>query len=299
MKTNVTIFSERLKQLRTEMNWNQDVVAKSLGISRASLINYESGIRIPDIELLYKIADVFQVSTDYLLGKSNLKINFEDIDEIASKYGMASGVLQLFWLKKMEEPENLETLNMLLDPWNDFHLSNILLTIRKITAVKASELVAKKRWLFAFMKENSLKIKQSDLSLSYEEIVEKYLTNISIAREWETHVAMLEKTNQNLETFNAGEYHKFMLSQELIKLADSLATCYINDKRLYIPEHLEYFIENYCNNPEDDDNEECETEKSHEQTEENQAQNELDKYGPFIDAIAGPIDMTDFVITKE
>ena len=80
MKTNVTIFSERLKQLRTEMNWNQDVVAKSLGISRASLINYESGIRIPDIELLYKIADVFQVSTDYLLGKSNLKINFEDID---------------------------------------------------------------------------------------------------------------------------------------------------------------------------------------------------------------------------
>ena len=70
MKTNVTIFSERLKQLRTEMNWNQDVVAKSLGISRASLINYESGIRIPDIELLYKIADVFKFQPIICLEKA-------------------------------------------------------------------------------------------------------------------------------------------------------------------------------------------------------------------------------------
>lgn len=66
----------RIKSLRTERNINQDVLAKLLGLEIAGVSKLETG-RVPlKDEYIIKLADYFNVSTDYLLGKSNLK-NFE------------------------------------------------------------------------------------------------------------------------------------------------------------------------------------------------------------------------------
>lgn len=63
-------FSEVFKNLRTKKGWTQEEIAIKLGVSRPSIAGYESKDRIPRRELLNKIADVFGVSIDYLLGRT-------------------------------------------------------------------------------------------------------------------------------------------------------------------------------------------------------------------------------------
>lgn len=63
------MFSERLKELRKKNNITQEQVAKHLGVKRSTYSNYEYGNREPDNETLNKIADYFEVSVDYLLGR--------------------------------------------------------------------------------------------------------------------------------------------------------------------------------------------------------------------------------------
>lgn len=64
------MFDERLKRLRGIKKKNQQEVADELGISRSTYSGYESGQREPDFDTLRRIADYFEVTTDYLLGVS-------------------------------------------------------------------------------------------------------------------------------------------------------------------------------------------------------------------------------------
>lgn len=71
------MFAERLKKLRCESDMKQSDLAKVLGVSASTIGMYEQGRRTPDLEVLTKIANYFQVSVDYLLGRTTIK-NFED-----------------------------------------------------------------------------------------------------------------------------------------------------------------------------------------------------------------------------
>jgi len=61
----------RLAFLRDQRGLTQEELAASLGISRAALSHYEKSRREPDTETLGKIADLFQVSIDYLVGRTS------------------------------------------------------------------------------------------------------------------------------------------------------------------------------------------------------------------------------------
>ena len=63
-------FSERLRELRKANNIKQRDVADYLGIRLRYYQSYEGGERRPDYEGLVALADYFQVTTDYLLGRS-------------------------------------------------------------------------------------------------------------------------------------------------------------------------------------------------------------------------------------
>lgn len=65
------MFSERLKRLRNNKNLPQQYMADLLGITRQGYGKYENGSSQPSFEMLQKIADYFEVSTDYLLGRSS------------------------------------------------------------------------------------------------------------------------------------------------------------------------------------------------------------------------------------
>ena len=70
MEKNVMDFARRFIQLRNEADLTQEELAKKLGISKGAIGNYESGIRTPRAEDLDNIADYFNVSLDYLLGRN-------------------------------------------------------------------------------------------------------------------------------------------------------------------------------------------------------------------------------------
>lgn len=67
-------FSQRLGELRREVpkrTLNQ--IAKELGISRQSMVYYAMGNRLPSIPILIQLSNLFGVSIDYLIGRSNSK----------------------------------------------------------------------------------------------------------------------------------------------------------------------------------------------------------------------------------
>jgi len=67
----MTIFSERLRELRTEKDLSAVQVATHLGITRRAYSYYEQSLRQPDFEMLVKLAKFFNVTADYLLGLEN------------------------------------------------------------------------------------------------------------------------------------------------------------------------------------------------------------------------------------
>lgn len=66
---NKTNFPVRLKELRQRKKVSQSELGSFLSLDKSTISLYESGKREPDFETIKKIADFFNVSTDYLLGK--------------------------------------------------------------------------------------------------------------------------------------------------------------------------------------------------------------------------------------
>lgn len=71
-------FGERLKELRTRENLTQKQVADYLGIATNAYQNYEYNKREMNITTLSNLADYFNVSVDYLIGRSNDSTSFRE-----------------------------------------------------------------------------------------------------------------------------------------------------------------------------------------------------------------------------
>lgn len=70
-KKELSVFPERLRQLRAESNLTQRELARSLDISQQSINSWENGERKPKIEAITNIAEYFNVSPKYLIGETN------------------------------------------------------------------------------------------------------------------------------------------------------------------------------------------------------------------------------------
>lgn len=66
-------FKERLKELRAECNLTQSALGKIVHTSKMGISHWESGHSEPSIAQLILLADYFDVSLDYLLGKEDYK----------------------------------------------------------------------------------------------------------------------------------------------------------------------------------------------------------------------------------
>lgn len=64
------LLSEKITKLRKGRKLTQQQVAKSLELTRSAYSQYELGTRNPDHDILNKIADFYDVSIDYLLGRT-------------------------------------------------------------------------------------------------------------------------------------------------------------------------------------------------------------------------------------
>lgn len=69
-------FAERLKDLRTKRGYSQQDLAKKLGISKSTISMLEVGSRQPSKEMMELIADYFNVTLDYLMGKDDVSFYY-------------------------------------------------------------------------------------------------------------------------------------------------------------------------------------------------------------------------------
>ena len=63
------MFGKRLRAVRMERNMTQIVVATAAGVALRTYQCYEQGVREPSFDILVRLADILDVSTDYLLGR--------------------------------------------------------------------------------------------------------------------------------------------------------------------------------------------------------------------------------------
>ena len=73
-------FSERLKSLRLEAGLTQKEIAEQLGISQQGYAYWERGTKKPTQDRLTLLSNYFDVSVDYLLGKSDSRYSDEQLD---------------------------------------------------------------------------------------------------------------------------------------------------------------------------------------------------------------------------
>ena len=65
------MFEQRIRFLRQSRELNQVQLAEKLGVTKQSVSNWENDNIVPSVDMLEKIADFFNVSTDYLLGRDH------------------------------------------------------------------------------------------------------------------------------------------------------------------------------------------------------------------------------------
>ena len=85
-------FGERVSELRKDKGLKQKDIATLLNVAVSTVSNYETDSHEPDMENLCKLADLFGVSTDYLLGRTDIKTDINALKEpISSSITKADG----------------------------------------------------------------------------------------------------------------------------------------------------------------------------------------------------------------
>lgn len=67
------MIGERLKKLRKSRGFEAQYIAKLLNVAKSTYSGYENNKSVPNYETLKKLADIFNVSTDYLLGRTDIE----------------------------------------------------------------------------------------------------------------------------------------------------------------------------------------------------------------------------------
>lgn len=80
-ETNMESFGSRLAQLRKSRNMTQEDLAECLNISAQAVSKWENDLTSPDLETLLKLAEIFGVSTDELLGRIKTEAHLAEIHE--------------------------------------------------------------------------------------------------------------------------------------------------------------------------------------------------------------------------
>ena len=77
------MLGKRIYELRVTFGWNQVQLAEKLNISKQTVSNWENENIQPSVEMLIRIANLFHVSTDYLLGLDNVRtINADGLPDL-------------------------------------------------------------------------------------------------------------------------------------------------------------------------------------------------------------------------
>lgn len=82
MGNTTSIFGKNMKSLRKTKGFTQEQLAIILNTTRSCISNYELGNRQPDNETISAVADFFEVSIDFLMGRSSVPVSFKSDDDM-------------------------------------------------------------------------------------------------------------------------------------------------------------------------------------------------------------------------
>lgn len=125
------MIGNRLKELRNDKDILQKELAEKLGLTQQTISLYESNKREPDYETLHKIANFFDVSTDYILGLTNERSSADKIKKAISD----DPELVAFWDKLSKRPD----LQLLFKQTKDLSPKAIHQVIRIMKAIEDEE----------------------------------------------------------------------------------------------------------------------------------------------------------------
>ena len=108
------VFGKRLKELRKEHGCTIEQFADMVGISKSTLGYYENDKRMPDIEILARIANVLNVNADYLIGRTNTTAQKGKMKTVCEFTGLSDSAAEfLAQLVKDKDYEKLSVINHL------------------------------------------------------------------------------------------------------------------------------------------------------------------------------------------
>lgn len=117
----INLIGNTLKKLRTEKGNTQQEIAEYLGIARGTYAHYEINKRRPDYEIIQKLADYFNVSVDYLLGRETPQATSspdepspQELEEILRNSNVQ------FNGAPLDEEDKEEILDFITFAWNKF-----------------------------------------------------------------------------------------------------------------------------------------------------------------------------------
>lgn len=105
-------FGELLAELRQDRKMTQGVLAEILHVTTGTISNYEKGAHFPDVEKLVNLADYFQVTVDYLLGRCEHNLSPDVFAEMITEKKTVGEVVRAI---KLLPPDRREALALILD----------------------------------------------------------------------------------------------------------------------------------------------------------------------------------------
>ena len=109
------VFGKRLRELRKENGYTIEQFSDMVGISKSTLGYYENDKRMPDIEILARIANVLNVNADYLIGRTNTTAQKGKMKTVCEFTGLSDKSAEyLSKLVSNRRPEELTVINHLI-----------------------------------------------------------------------------------------------------------------------------------------------------------------------------------------
>ncbi|MCG8540216.1 MAG: helix-turn-helix transcriptional regulator [Clostridia bacterium] len=128
----MSTFGQRFKELRKNKGLTQETLAKNFYLNKSSISRYEQNKQLPEMDLLKKFADFFDVSIDYLLGRTDeMKVSnstytteelLQYLDDEQRKEFLELGIKGITIKKDIKDTEKIK--NMLLKAIRIVKLAN-------------------------------------------------------------------------------------------------------------------------------------------------------------------------------
>ena len=101
----IPTFASRLRQLRLDKNLRQEQVTILICVNKTAISTYENNTRQPSFDILVRLATLYRVSTDYLLGMTNIRSL--DLSGLSDEEVVAVSELVAIMTKRNEQLNSL------------------------------------------------------------------------------------------------------------------------------------------------------------------------------------------------